>query len=218
MSISWSCGVSSHPSRAQDLLPRTLNSLSGGGFIDPVVRVDTSRLGAFGNFVLLVWEVYVRHPSADFYALFQDDLVSYRNLRTYLEATLPRLPATDYFNCYTWPCNVRGQSGWSLSDQWGRGAVALVFPNPALRFLLGAGPLIERPRNTQFGTKGVDRAVMESFKEDGRREWVHVPSLVQHTGVISTAGNKLSCSESPVFNGEDFDAMELLRLCPQTSS
>lgn len=207
--MKWSYGVTTCKIREADLLPRTLKSLAAGGFPTPMIFSDYRELGPFANFVFAVWELYLREPNADRYAVFQDDMVCYRNLREYLEKC--SYPSKGYWNLLTWPVNVKANSpGWSLSDQWGRGAVGLVFNNQALRILLGADYFVNHPQDSHRGWKSIDRAVMESFREAGWQEWIHNPSLVQHTGIVSTAKNRASAGmESPVFNGEDFDALEL---------
>lgn len=217
--MKWSYGVTSCKNRMDNLLIQTLNSLAAGGFDDPVVFIDgvdcgktgvihrPVKLGPFGNWILGIWELYIRQPLADRYAMFQDDMVCYQNLRQYLETC--EYPKCGYWNLYTWPVNVKeNMPGFSLSDQMGRGAVALVFDNATLRHLLKQEYLIEHRQNAHTGHKGIDKAVMESMKRSGYVEYIHNPSLVQHVGEFSSSGNKLNCLESPVFLGENFDAMK----------
>lgn len=228
--ISWEYGITATKTRLFDLLPRTVTSLRLGGFDNPRIFADgaswgfpgafkeahklevTPRypaVGAFGNFVLSMWELYLRNPNADRYAMFQDDIVCYRNLREYLEKfECPK----GYWNLYTENGNVKANlKGWSVSNQMGRGALALVFSNESLRHLLCQPYLVEHRRDSHTGYKGIDKAIIESFKaSDGSwREYIHNPSLVQHTGQFSTVKNAGERT-SPVFNGEDFDALSLL--------
>src|SRR5437870_5459108 len=107
MSMKWSYGVTTVPSRRSTLLPKTLQSLRAAGFGEPRLFIDgckqdeavgyscqfrlpiTARDPAVrpaGNWILSLWELYIREPVADRYAIFQDDLITYRNLRDYLEA------------------------------------------------------------------------------------------------------------------------------------
>lgn len=227
--MKWSYGVTAHPSRLDDILPRTISSLKNGGFDDPLIFLDgdgtshvippaslqkhrvvfrQKRIGAFANFTLALWELYLRDPTADRYAIFQDDIICCRNLRQYLEKCHD--PDRGYWNLYTWPSNVKAKKGWSLSDQWGRGALGLVFTNEATTRLLAAPYLVNHPKHAHLGRRGIDKAVLESFKAIGWREMVHNPSLVQHTGRISSIGHRMPVVESPVFCGEDFDALELV--------
>lgn len=230
--MNWSYGITCVPSRFQDTLPRTVTSLSTAGFDKPVFFIDgfpkaadgpypectrgvpcvvrPLGLGAFGNFVLGMWELYIREPNADRYAMFQDDIVTCRNLRKYLEVS--PYPKFGYLNLYTSGSNSKqNMLGWSLSDQWGRGALALVFDNETMRLLLANKTFVDHRRNAHIGRKGIDKACMEAMKSIGRQEWIHNPSLVDHTGVaMSACGNKGSLySTSPCFQGEDFDVMAL---------
>lgn len=228
MAVIWSYGVMACPARKSDLLVRTLNSLNKAGFSYPVIFLDDAphipsyfqccsvvrrnlSLGAFGNFVLGMWELYLRNPNADRYIMFQDDVVCYKNLRQYLEAC--NLLSLAYYNLYTWDVNIkRNMPGWSLSDQMSRGALALMFGNQALRDLLACQSFIDHRKNCHNGHKAIDKAILNSLiREKGYREFTHTPSLVQHTGFYSTIKNQ-SGHVSEVFNGEDFDAMSLLEL------
>jgi len=109
MKISWAYGVTTVPARAGELLPRTLRSLAAGGFDRPWLFVDDCRypfhdkdyerfgcpvtnryprVGAWGNWLLGLTELWIRSPGCDYYAMFQDDLVCVRGLREYLEQCL----------------------------------------------------------------------------------------------------------------------------------
>lgn len=224
----WSYGLTTTPSRKHDLLPATLSSLQKAGFDNPRLFVDgvessseykefglpisvrTPNIRSYGNWILALWELYARNAQADRYALFQDDFVTYKNLKTYLE--ISPYPEKGYCNLYTFPKNQRligDKLGWCKSDQLGKGAVALVFNNEAVRLLLANQHTVDRLQNPKRGWRAIDGGVVTSLKNVGWREYVHNPSLVQHTGVHSSMGNrKHPLSES--FLGEEFDAMELL--------
>jgi hypothetical protein len=96
----WAYGVTTVPSRRNDLLPETLCSLCEAGFDAPRLFVDgdndpkgwerefgletTCRyptIRTHGNWILALSELFIREPHAERYALFQDDLITYRNLR-----------------------------------------------------------------------------------------------------------------------------------------
>jgi hypothetical protein len=246
--IRWVYGVTTVPARRRELLPRTLQSLKAGGFDRPWLFIDrSSHLEAasyeqefglriagvtvrsfaakvYANWVLSLWELYLRDPDADRYAIFQDDMVTYRNLRPYLEKVV--YPPRGYLNLYTFPENqvnaprVKGKEviGWFPSNQRGFGAVALVFSSEAVRTLLTNKHLINRtirndPENLTRRVSLVDGAVVEAFRGIGWREYVHNPSLVQHTGEQSSMGHGLQ-PLAPSFKGEDFDALELLQHMP----
>jgi hypothetical protein len=227
MGLTWSYGVTTVPGRQGDLLPRTLKSLAAAGFDKPRLFVDGAEhpdgyldfglpltlryptIRTMGNFALGLWELYTREPNAQRYAMFQDDFVTYRNLRQYLDAV--KYPAQGYCNLYTFPRNLKiaTQKGWNLSDQLGKGAVALVFSRDALVNLLTHSHFAKRVQGPN-GHKSIDGGICQAMTTSGWAEYTHNPTLVQHTGLKSSMGNR----EQPLadsFLGEDFDAMDLLK-------
>src|SRR6185503_20920621 len=80
----WAYGVTTVPSRRETTLPRTLASLAAAGFASPRLRVDdveNDRLYAPGNWWLLLHELWIRSEGgADFYAIFQDDVIAAKGL------------------------------------------------------------------------------------------------------------------------------------------
>jgi hypothetical protein len=227
----WSYGITTVPSRiGSGLLEKTLNSLDKAGFSNPRLFVDglpNEALGESinklsitchnpairlqGNFHLGLSELFIREPHADYYAMFQDDLVTYPNLREYLEAC--PYPGKGYLNLYTFKQNERPQKGWYLSNQLGKGAVALVFNLDAAKVLLQSPHWLWRPatnpKNKGRNWKFVDGGIVEAFRQQRYKEYVHNPSLVQHTGKHSTLGNSRH-AQAQTFRGEDFNAMDLL--------
>ena len=225
--MEWSYGITTVPERIENgLLKQTIDSLARSGFSKPYLFVDgadprelpewvydypvtvrSDKLRTFGNWVSAAWSLYVYEPKADRYAVFQDDFVVSRNLRGYLEQC--EFPSTGYLNLYLFPQNEREQVGWYLSNQLGKGAVALVFSNEGLRTLLKSDHFVERPRDLIRGHKAVDGGIVTAMNKAGWKEWVHNPSLVQHTGQKSTMGN----AKQPLartFRGEDFDLLLLV--------
>ncbi len=230
----WSYGVTTVPERFDALLPRTLFSLAAAGFDCPRLFVDGAdpkqtlalsdrtclpvtarfpRVRTFANWALALGELYARDPAADYYAVFQDDFVTVRNLRAYLEKTLPGRDAKEYYNLYTFPSNQRvappGRPGFFRSNQNGRGAVALVFRNEAVVDLLTAPTFVRKPQAAGHRAyKSVDGGVLTALKAKGYAELVHNPSLTQHTGIVSSMGN-MTHPLATSFPGEDFDALTL---------
>lgn len=226
----WAYGVTTVPSRKDILLPRTLASLEGAGFPKPRLFVDglkdpkeydgfglevTARdpqIKTFGNWMLAMWELYVRDPLADRYAVFQDDFVTYKNLREYLEKCV--YPTKGYWNLYTFPSNQKlapeDGKGWFEANQLGKGAVALVFSRDAVTTLLSQDHILRRPQNSgNRKYRAVDGAIVTAFRKEGWKEYTHNPSLVQHTGERTSMGNRkhqLAVS----FRGEGYDALDLL--------
>jgi hypothetical protein len=229
MRAKWSYGITTVLSRRHDLLPRTLASLCSAGFPEPRLFVDgadakdaawyasefglpvTARYPAirtFGNWFLSLAELYIREPTATRYAVFQDDFVTYRNLRQYLESC--EYPPRGYWNLYTFPSNqtLAKGLGWYASNQFGRGAVALVFDRETVKTLLASQHMVERPEDCTRGWRAVDGGVVTALKKAGWTEYVHNPSLTQHTGQISSMGNRPHL-QATSFRGEEYDALEL---------
>jgi hypothetical protein len=226
----WACGVTTCSNRKDNLLPRTLASLKASGFDDPRLFVDGAmdgfddlglevtyhypRIRTAGNWMLGLAEIYIRNPQAEYFAMFQDDMVCCRNLKVYLESCPPE--GHVYYNLYTFPCNhqLRPSNdfvGWHETNQNGLGAVALVFSTEAVYTLLQNTHFTMRPLDLHRGWRAIDGGVVESFRKVGWKEMVHSPSLVQHTGITSSMGN----SKHPLadsFPGEDYDLMDLLEL------
>lgn len=247
----WSYGVTTVPERLGSLLPKTLHSLSVGGFGQPRLFVDGVRddvdyrhfdlpvtthypkLHAYPNWVLAAWELYTSNCLADFYAIFQDDLICVRNLRQYIERC--EYPPKGYLNLFTFQKNneriIEGKlPGWyqafTLDGKWdgwqgGRGAVGLVFNRDAMIALLDSGYLARRMRKSEHRDKGgekgglprayshLDGAIVTAMNMVGYREYIHAPSLLQHMGPKSTLGS-VGLGIAKTFPGEDFDALDLL--------
>lgn len=223
--ISWAYGITTVPERSQVLLPLTLKSLTQAGFPKPRLFVDAPssqeglagvvalyrdwdlpltirypRIYPFANWALGLAELYAREPQATYYVMFQDDMITYSNLRQYLEHTLPSQPANSYFNLYTFRRNERvvenRKVGWVESGltrethprhiQTGEGALALVFSREGVVTLLTHLKMVERPMHPRRGWRNVDGGVVNAMNAAGWRETIHNPSLVQHIGDIST--------------------------------
>ena len=226
--MEWAYGITTVPERIGASLPRTLQSLAQAGFDRPRLFVDncddpkryverfglevtthSPRIGAYGNWMLALGELYIRQPNAFRYAIFQDDCIASKGLRKYLESWYPI--DLGYLNLYTFPCNQKlsdGKVGWYQSDQRGKGAVGLVFNRNAVLALITSKHALTKPQDPVKGTKSIDGGIVTSFVKAGGREWVHNPSLLQHTGNSSTLGN----ARHPLatsFRGESFDVSNL---------
>lgn len=245
----WAYGVTTVPERRDDLLRNTLRSLDNAGFPGPRLFVDGAteiswrsnlkesdlwkyeatfrlpQIKTFGNWSLALWELLIRVPNADRYAVFQDDFVTYKNLREYLE----RVPYPDkgYLNLYTFPSNQdlapadrtgfyesreldSGDVYHGKKQQTGRGAVALVFSRDAVITLLTHLHFVLKPVEAAEPWKRVDGCVVNAMNKAGWREYVHDPSLVQHVGKHSSMGSRPH-PQATSFRGEEFDALELLK-------
>jgi hypothetical protein len=183
-----------------------------------------------GAWVLALTETFIRDPQAERFCVFQDDILAVRNLRQYLErCPYPDGPANaarkpGYWNLYQSPSNAHiapGGTGFYPSNQLGKGALALVFSREAVITLLSSRHLVERPCDPHRGWRCVDGGIVDSFKKAGWAEYVHGPSLVVHTGKISTVDKRGGRGgkgrhvwppyyDQTTFPGTDFDALSLL--------
>lgn len=251
--MKWSYGITTIPERIKTTFPITLDSLARAGFDKPRLFVDscdvpslynsfglevTARyptIRTYGNWFLTLVELYFREPHADRYAIFQDDFVTYNNLRAYLDAC--ELPEKGYWNLYTFPPTHQlpppDKIGWYASNQRGKSAVALVFNRHGVITLLGSLHMLERPQDVTptvvrpifqngkqvdtttnpwlKGQKSVDGGVCTAFeKATGWTEYVHNPSLTQHIGQQSSMQNR-EYPQAPTFRGEEFDSLNFLQ-------
>lgn len=235
----WEYGITTVEQRRRDLLPVTIESLHKAGFVNPRLFVDgckdiagwenefglyvvarSTNIRTFGNWFLALIELYIRNPHAHRYALFQDDVIACKGLREYLECT--PYPEKGYLNLITYPQNEQYKrlhfkglpeeemTGWYPSNQLGKGAQGLVFNREAVVILLSHQHMIERPQDDRRGWRGVDGGIVTAFKKAGWTEYVHSPSLLRHTGEITTMGNPRQ-PEDLSFRGENWDAMSLVR-------
>ncbi len=219
-------GITTIPQR-RELFLRSTSSLARAGFDSPIIFTDGrsgETLGAFGNWLLSLMELWIRDPSAERYALFQDDLVAIKGIREYLDK-MP-LPHGGYYNLYAHPDNkarIAGK-GWNLSDQCGKGALALIFDRGTVLKLLTSRRLLERPLHPQRGWRFIDGGVSDAMRDYGIKEYFHYPSLVAHTGILSTMSKADNATlanqdryrwpygyEGLDFPGEEFNAMEFLK-------
>jgi hypothetical protein len=239
----WAYGVTTVPERAENLLPKTLASLVAAGFDKPRLFIDGSeelrlyrqfnlectfrfpKVRAYGNWIMGVWELFLRDPKAERYAMFQDDLITYPNLRQYLDACT--YEDNTYWNLFTLRSNEpsflkerglpypdKSHIGFYNSNQRGRGAVALVFSRQALMTLLNHQHMIDRINDTQRGHRAIDGGVVEAMTKAGYRELVHSPSLVKHIGeesiIGSTDPDHMKQKPINLWNGDKFDAASLI--------
>lgn len=233
--LRWAYGVTTVEERADTYLPRTLASMAQGGFDRPSLFVDgidsrdvhrkyTSRYPfcevtsrsqparTHGNWVLALTELYVKNPTHERFAVFQDDLICSKNLRQYLERCRP-LDERGYYNLYTVPMNEelspsQEYVGWFLSNQLGKGALATVLTNEGARELLKHPHMVDRPMDTN-GHRSVDGGIVAAMTKAGWKEYCHLPSLVQHIGDFTSMGSSVRAKPRS-FKGEEFDLLTLV--------
>ena len=230
--MKWAYGITTVPSRAESTLPWTIRSLKAAGFDRPVLFVDgTPEAGVYdrwgldttirstpartsGNWSLALLELYVKEPTADRYAVFQDDVVMCSNARQYLEEY--RLDGKDdrqYWNLYSFPTNEALKPsdlshGFYPSNQDGKGALALVFDRWTALKLITSEYLMHRHMDVGKGHQNLDGGVFVALKNLEFTEMVHYPSITQHIGKVSTM-NHPEYPRPSSYPGESFDCLSL---------
>lgn len=189
----------------------------------PVVS-RTENIRTAGHWHLTALETYIRNREAEIYAFFQDDLALNVNVREYLERTID-YGADRYYNLYTAnsnnlliPMEIENTNGrlvrkvgWFKSNQFGRGAVALVFTKPVLIALLSSYEFVTRHQDAHRGWRAVDGGIVDALKKVGIEEWVHNPSLAQHRGAESSMANQKH-KPAATFVSQHHDALSYLDL------
>ena len=255
----WVYGVTTVYQRFDTLLPRTLASLKAAGWDTPHLFVDGVGLSSIkhryselvqryeatypylpltvrypavkchAHWHLSFLQLFETDPTADYYALFQDDFVCYRNTREYI--TRSPCPEKGYMSLLTntatnepiiagKPYGTWHEGGLtnrpeSNPNLWqaGRGAVALVFNREAAYELLSSPKMVEHATDTNRGWRKVDGAIVNAMNQAGYREYIHCPSLAQHTGhpPETSTTRSLPIPLAATFLGEGVDALEFLK-------
>ncbi len=164
----------------------TLDSLAYAGFPDPTIFEDPGReLGAYGNARKALAAMMESDPDADGYLIFQDDFVAARGLSDYLEKTLwpGDVARIGVMSLFTPSPRARDGAGWQVCDLHENhgvtGGLALILPAHAAWRLLNDPP--------RAGSKqGWDISVREMCVREELQWWYHHPSLVRHTGDVSS--------------------------------
>jgi hypothetical protein len=227
--MKFAYGITTVPERRFRELPNTIQSLSVAGFDEPILFIDGiahdstnldydqlglqlifrgSRVGGYANWVLGLVELYLRNPTADRFVMFEDDLLACIHLHRYLEGCAYKEMA--YYNLLTHNQYIQiiqaVPEGWFPSGQRGLGAVGLMFDNQTASQLL-AYDLLLKNCTTCNRPRSIDGAICNALSRVGIKEYVHWPSLLQHTGIESTQGHNYGTVGS--FNPE-FDPLTFL--------
>lgn len=237
--LKWSYGVTTVPSRQHGFLKLTLESLAKAGFPKPRLFVDgdmpfvgnkplpdwpeyigwevTSRsptIRPMGNWWLALWELFIREPHADRYAIFQDDILCCSNLREYLEREFPEC---GYLNLITFPTNLLGVAsetpeGWFKALKRGKGGQGLVFDQAAVAALLMEMRVLRRLQDSVRGHRSLDGTVRDALYNAGFTEWVHNPSLLDHLGAKGKTSMPDGKPQPTIksFLGEDYNPLAVL--------
>lgn len=226
--ISWIYGVTTVSQRRHDLLPKTLESLKNAGFPEPILFVDggnhedyadlglecvvrKSPVGSYANWAMAMTDLWFRSPTAQRYALFEDDILLCKNVRQYIDQV--QMKEDTFLNLFEHPVlhDEQRNNGFFHPENEQRclGALSLVFGNVTMRRLLGDPEFFDRAIHKRNGQDGV---VARCTKRLKIREMVHHPSLVQHAGKESIIGSNRWPYEETLslsFVSSQFDALSL---------
>jgi hypothetical protein len=185
--MKWASAIVAVDSREYTLLPQTRESLEAAGFSNFLLVMDRGAvMGGLMNWwraALLLWE---ENSTADRFVIFEDDCLAVPHLREYLERAPFDKPC--YYNLFTTNLNERKDKthGWYYPPYKGLGAVGLMFDQSAMRKLLSDEKI---PAHVSRGYRTKTDALIKRALSATHPEFVHYPSLLQHTGTVSTQGH-----------------------------
>jgi glycosyltransferase involved in cell wall biosynthesis len=204
--LTWAVGLTTAP-RPNPTIERTLSSLQAAGFetihifAEPGTRlprpsnhlpvvVNPQRLGTLLNLYSSLAALLASLPSADAFAVFQDDIDAAHGLKQWCDEQFWPLDAS-VVSLFTPRLHSGSSPGWRLLSpgyQRACGAQALVFRRDAVHEFL-SDPLVMN--RLQAKGNNNDAVVAGWTARHGRSIAYHTPSLVQHLGhqsSIYTAG------------------------------
>lgn len=141
----------------------------------------------------------MNEPGANYYCIFQDDIVFCKNIEEYLGSIeLPKIFSIFKPNIY-----LKNEGVWSKQD---RGTTLWMAQTFFIHNSLVQSLINDRTAWKVPGNKQIDNRIGRWAKEKGQRVYYHCPSLCQHIGETSTIWNSdLSGYRSADdFPGEDF--------------
>jgi len=116
-SIKWAVGVITAPRTTGYYLPRTIDTLTTGGWNKIVVFAEPNSpipdnftgdvvkrrkiYGDWTNWATGLYELFLSEPDAHYYFMLEDDAILCKNARSYLEYTLPYLGDFASLSLYT---------------------------------------------------------------------------------------------------------------------
>lgn len=199
----WAVGITT-AARPVDYLPATLRSLREAGWGEVTVFAEPStpippgqpasvaqrHQGPWPSFLRCLSSLVATSPQAAAYGVWQDDTLTARNCRRWLEGQEPRSGISSlYISEHQSKDRPPGWSAFDLGDPANGpvkvpyGACAVVMPPDVARLLLTNPPEPQAIRMT-------DTWLGKFCQEAGLPFWQHVPSLVRHVGRESSLARK----------------------------
>ena len=202
----WAVGITTAPRRLPTL-EQCVHSVLAAGWDEPMLLIDgdveilpsmsglrasrhSPAAGALPNYILALWELYLRHPAADAYLMIQDDalMLGSSATRQYLESFLWPDDGACIASLYCSTKYVQETAGWHKFDKsWVWGAVAFVFSRDALKAFISS-PIVfdHRELPDDQGLIEIDVLIGKVAVALDIPIYYPSPSLVQHIGTIST--------------------------------
>lgn len=207
---SWAVGMTTAP-RKKPTVSTALSTAVRAGFTDGILFAEPdslipdlqgwrlvqreSTLGAFGNSMLALAELYYRNPTADAYLMLQDDIEFIdADVKAYLESVLWIGKNTAAVSLFTSNAYAQKSPGWYHFErqQWRWGACAWMFPNAFVRAVLADRSVIDHAANPRTGKRLVDHTIASYIRRQRNFVYFPWPSIVQHIGDTSTIWSERS--------------------------
>lgn len=243
----WAVGVVTAP-RAESCIEKTLPSLRNGGWDDFVVYAEPGSVvphdkvvmrpevyGDWANWYCGLSELVQTHPQADYVLMLEDDVVMCKNVRQYLDVSIPKLDDFAALSFYT-PAFYNKFSTESMFNKEYEGSRTLgtltVIMKMATALDFIGDPEISKRRflskDSTMAAQDWSNTAKDIFlglwaKRKGLPIYYHSPSLAQHIGQKTTLLVTYALYDGDLqryaltFMGEQYDALKLLEGWPKAS-
>lgn len=223
--MNWAIGIQTCPRPEDVYIDHTIESVKRAGWDDITIFAEPDspvpqgypvtyrpfRYGDWTNWVCAYFELFMANPEANAFVLFEDDVTSSRNIRSYLEWAIPKLGRFGCLSLYTPPKHHSDFQGWHDEADTGwalSGAQAMVFTRGSLQRFL-SDPKVVNYRFDEIGKKNAHKdCAIGKWACKKERVLYHNPSLIDHRGVESLIGTKNHRARDYV--GDEFDCVELI--------
>lgn len=240
--VKWAVGVITAPRKQGYYLHHTLQTLESGGWKHVVVFAEPDSLipdffkgdivkrrkiyGDWTNWATGLYELFLSEPDADYFFMLEDDALLCKNLRIYLEHSLPQLDDFGSVSLYTPSRYHRPDFQGFHNEQEGRNTwstvTVLMSHSGVLRFfsdkdvqkhrffdIFKVGPKYwgGHGGNGSYGTgyTSIIDTVGNTVKDAVIGQWAkkhelpiyfHTPALTEHVGYYSTLTDDVSTDEN----------------------
>jgi hypothetical protein len=227
--MQWSVGIAAAPRSSDSYLKHTIESVASNFqdvhvFAEPllenpggvILHRHGEQFGDWSNWLCGLFSLIAIRPKTDYFLMLEDDVSLCKNLEYYLEGLIPQIGKFAALSIYTPRRYARNYGRYVHNECHGIqtwGSQALVFGrHEAVRFLSSPEVLLHRSYGDNYQGRDISNARKDAIiglwaDRENLPLYFHSPSLVQHTGLISSLGNE---SHESLYVGSDFDAMQLV--------